>query len=670
MITGRKAFEAKSQAELISAILRDDPPPVDTLVPEVPIAIARTIERCLVKDPEDRWQSASDLLFQLRFSNASSGSRIPAIRLGRSSRWLERAAWTAALVVLGVVLWSQRTETREQPPRAGDVPVRFSLFPAPGVFLSGTDVPLAVSPDGRKLAYVGTSANGVQQLWLRSLDSEEQRALAGTEGASTPFWSPDSQWIGFFAENALKKVRISSGLTQVVAAGVSTFGGATWNRDDVILFPAFRGALARVSAKGGPVSRLAVDEGVQFSPHFLGDQKHFIYAESPAGTLRVGSVDDEPSRTLMTFPVRPSTLGYARGHVFFVQDSTLFARPLDARRLEFSGDPIRIVDGIPVTNPSRAPFSVSEAGVLAFWPSTLGTPSVLRWFDRDGRATPALSTPAQYRGFSLSSDGRRLIFSRIGKSGTDLWLRDVDGGGEIQFTFEGGAVTPQWSPDAVRIAYTGYGQGPPPKLYVRNVKGSEAASLVVESRLPNFASSWSPDGRSIVSVRSTDPAKRHDLWIQRLPDGAAVPLAFNTSSNEFHGKVSPDGRWIAYTTDQSGKDEVWVASFPDGGIPIQVSSGGGSFPQWGAVDEIVYVSKDKKLMTARVDASNDRIVPALPKALFEVAKVIDVDTFLWPSAYPYDVTPDGRRFLIAVSEPDPQTPPVQVIVNWPALLEP
>ena len=356
--------------------------------------------------------------------------------------------------------------------------------------------------------------------------------------------------------------------------------------------------------------------------------------------------------------------------MFFVQDSSLFARPFDEERLEFSGPPIRIVDGIPITTPGRAPFSVSAAGVLAYWPYTLGTPAVLRWFERDGRASTAVDLPAQYRGFALSPEGRRLVFSRISKTGAaDLWLRELDRNSETQLTFEGAAVTPQWSPDATRLAFSGYCQSPPPKLFVRNVTGTAAASHLGDTLLANFASSWSADGRSVISVRAQDPANGHDLWIQQFTDGVAERLPFNTRFNESHGKVSPDGSWIAYTTDESGKNEVWVASFVAGKNRRQVSVGGGRFPQWtNDGSEIVYVSDDKQLMAAPFAGRSGDVQSGPPKALFRIANLIDVDQFLWPTANVFLATSNGRRFLAAVSARDPDAPSISVIVNWPALL--
>jgi serine/threonine protein kinase len=671
-ITGRRAFEATTQAELIGAILRDDAQPIEDLVPDIPLPLARALARCLSKDPDERWQTANDLLFHVRSLSSSSGANVPTSEPPRISRWLERTAWAAIVVasIAGVSYWTRSRDVRDRDSAIGVAPVRFQLSPAEGTFFSGSDVPLALSPDGRQIAYVATAADGTRKLWVRSLYSEQQHDLPGTDGARTPFWSPDSQWLGFFAANTLRKVRVSSGLTQIIASDVSTFGGAAWNVDDVIIFPGFRGGLTRVSAKGGPVSRVTIDEGTHFSPQFLRDGKHFVYASGLPGTIRVGTLGDEPPRTLMTFPVRISTLGYAPGYVFFVQDSTLFARPFDEQRLEFSGDPIPIVDGIPITHPARAPFSVSAAGVLAYWPYPLGTPAVLRWFERDGRASSAVDAPAQYRGFALSPDGHQLMSSRLGETGgSDLWLRDFARNSETQMTFDGTALTPQWSPDASRIVFSGYGPGPPPKLFVRNMTAPGAPSLVAESRVPNFASSWSADGRSVVSVRTQDPANRHDLWIQRLQDGVAERLAFNTPFNESHGKVSPDGHWIAYTTDESGKVEIWVASFPAGESRRQVSLGGGTLPQWGeASKEIVYVSDDKQLMASPFHAGNSGIEIGRPKALFRIANLIDIDQYMWPTFNAYVATSNGQRFLVAVSAFDPEAPPISVIVNWAALL--
>ena len=678
MITGIRAFRAESQARLISAILKDDPRPIVEVAPGVPVPLAQTLSRCLAKDPDERWQTANDLLFQLRSIATSPGAieiREPPPR--RLPLRVERALWTAIVVasVVGTWLWARGRDVRPLTPVHGTTAIRYALSPADGTaFFSGYDLPFALSPDGRHIVYVAVKADATKQLWLHSLYSALEQPIPGTEGASSPFWSPDSQWIGFFAANSLKKVRISSGLVQIVARNVTTYGGAAWNADDVIIFPPTRpGGLSRVSARGGPVLPATTPtEGSHFWPQFLGDGEHFIYVSTIPGRLNVGSLRNEPPRELMKFPVRISSVAYVPGYIFFVQDATLFARPFDEKRLEFSGEPVRIVDGIPVIGFGRAPFSVSAAGVLAYWPYAVGTPSILQWFDRGGRTSAAVDTPAQYIGFAISPDGRQLALSRTGKDGgADLWLRDVARGTEKQLTFDGAAYTPQWSPDGTRVAFSGPGENPPPKLFIKNIADEDPAVRLgaPSPSLPNFASSWSGDGRSVVSVR-LDPASGKDLWVHRLEQSVGEPLPVNTHFNESEGKVSPDNRWMAYVTDESGRDEVWVASFPAGEIRRQVSIGGGTSPQWGdGSREILYLAPEQRLMAAAFDASETGAALGTPRALFRIENLAEEDRSLFfVTRNDYVAASNGQRFLVAIRAKDPHAPSITIVVNWLALL--
>jgi Tol biopolymer transport system component len=672
MITGRRAFPSTNQAQLISAILKDDPQPIVELVPAVPVPLAQTLSRCLAKDPDERWQTANDLLFQLR-SIAASPAALDAreSRARRFSRRIERAVWTAVVVasMVGTFFWARSRDVRSVDAAQGRTAIRYQLRPAEGTaFYSGYDQPFALSPDGRHIVYAGVKADGTKQLWLHSLYSDLEQPMPGTEGANSPFWSPDSQWVGFFAGNSLKKVRVSSGLVQPVASDAFTRGGAAWNANDVIVFRAGPGGFSRVSARGGPVSPVPTRGESGFWPQFLGDGDHFIFATPASGSIHIGSLGNEAPRILMKFPVRISSLAYVPGYIFFVQDATLFARPFDETHLEFSGEPIRFVDGIPIMGPGRAPFAVSAAGVLAYWTYPVGTPAVLQWFERDGRASVAVGTPAQYVGFAISPDARRLVFSRTARNGgADLWLRDLTDGSETQSTFDGAAFTPQWSPDGARIVFTGPGANPPPKLFIKNLADAGAASQVGVSKAANFASSWSGDGLSIVSVR-IEPPNRNDLWVHRLQDAVDERLWFNTRFNESHGKVSPDNHWIAYDTDASGKDEVWVASFPSGEIRRQVSVGGGMSPEWGeGSKEILYIS-DKRLMSARFSAVQTEVDVGTPRALFQIENLADVDPLGLETSNTYVAASNGQRFLVAVRARDPSAPPIHIVVNWMALL--
>jgi len=673
MLTGKSAFGGGSQAGIIGAILRDDPPPLVDTVPHMPPPLARAISRCLAKDPDERWQTANDLLFQLRSIESTVSTVAVATSRARSlPRWVERFAWAAALpaAMVATYIWTQREGTSPSGPNTDPTAIRFTLSPPTGLALHpGYDLPFALSPNGSHIVYVGDKADGTKQLWLRPLTSELEQPIPGTEGANTPFWSPDGQWIGFFAGDELRKVRVSSGIAQLVASNVTTYGGAAWSAGDVIVFPATVGGLSRVSAQGGAVSPITTGEGSHFWPQFLGDGEHFIYAAAGPASIAIGSLGNEPSRTLMKFPVRMSSLAYVPGYVFFVQDRALFARPFDETRLEFSGDAIQILEGIPVTGPGRAAYSVSAAGVLAYWPYPIGRPAVLRWYERSGDASPAVAAAAQYIGFALSPDGHHLLFSRVTKDGgADVWLRELSSGSERRLTFDEASFTPHWSPDGLRFAFTGPGQSPPPKLFVRPVAGTGAAVRVGDSPTANFAASWSGDGGSIISVR-LNAATRHDLWIQGVRDRRAERLPFNTPFNESDGTPSPDGRWIAYVTDESGSDEVWVASFPSGPIRQQVSAGGGKSPQWRADSkELLYVSSDKRLMAVPFRYQQNEVAVGTPQVLFRVDNLAEVDRLVFPTANSYVATSDGQRFLVAERADDPAMPPISVVVNWRALL--
>lgn len=672
MFTGARAFRGDSPARLLSAVLKDDPQPIAELAPEVPPLLAATISRCLAKAPEDRWQTANDLLFHLRtLAAATQPIERPRSTAARRGRSVERAAWVllVAASVAGTWTLAGRRGVPTIAPGQPSATVRFTVAaPAGATFASSEDVPLAVSPDGHHLVYVAAGTDGLRHLWLRALDSDREVMLSGTESANTPFWSPDSQWVGFFAGNSLKKVRVSTGIAQTVASPASTFAGAAWSVRDVILFPAGSGGLSRVSAQGGPLSQATKGQN-QFWPQFLPDGEHYLYAAPPPAKIMIGSLGEEPHRALMSFPLRISALGYAAGYVFYVQDRELFARPFDESRLEFSGEAIRILDQVPVVANGRAPFSVSGAGVLAFWPHPIGQPAILQWFARDGRTTAAaVASPAQYLGFALSPDARQLVFSRVdANGGSDLWLKDVDREGETQLTFDAASFTPQWSPDGSRLLFSGPGQAPPPKMFVRPIAGAGGVSRVGTAGLvPDFASSWIGD--AIVSVR-IDPVNHNDLWVHRISDSSDTRLPVNTAFNESHGKVSPDGQRLAYVSDQSGRDEVWIATFPSGEARRQVSTAGGTAPQWGKGGrELFYLSPGRELMIASMAGGPGGVAVADPRALFQMPNLVTEGQVLMPTSNNYLVAPDGERFLAAVSARDPNLPPISIVVNWPALV--
>jgi Tol biopolymer transport system component len=492
--------------------------------------------------------------------------------------------------------------------------------------------------------------------------------VAGTEDANTPFWSPDGAWVGFFSRHRLLKVRVSDRRVVTIATHVSTMAGASWSVDGVILFTGGPGGLSRVSAEGGAVTPATTDEGSHFWPQFIGDGRHFLYAAAIPGEIRLGSLTGEPPRAVMKVHLNPSSLVYTRGYLFFGRDSKLFARAFDESTLDFVGEPVELLAGVPVTQLGRMPFSVSAAGPLAVWPYPGGTPATLRWFTETGAAAYVVETPARYVGVALAANARRLAFSRRNvNGGADVWVRDLGGSTETQMTFNGGAFAPRWSADGGRVVFTSAAKVPP-RLLIKSLQQPTGDVELGGSHLPAFASSWSGDGSRIVTVR-IDPATRDDLYVDGLRDGRAERLPMNTAANEYQAVVSPDDRWLAYVTDESGRDEVWVASFPSGQIKRQVSIDGGTSPQWiGRGRELAYLSQRKWLTIRSFVGMGSDIALGAPRELFDAASFIETTPLVTPTANAYAAAVDGRRFLAAVRANDPAVPPIQLIVNWRTLL--
>lgn len=669
MITGRRAFHGVTREALVASVGHDEPPPLRDLVPAVPERLARTLARCLTKEPDERWQTANDLLFELRSLSTAATDHVVTGHPTRMRVWTERAIWAAALgaaLLLSMFSGSGPAEIAEAP--AADI--RFELWAERDTsYASGFDVPFALAPDGRSLAYVAVGRDSVKRLWIRTLDATAGGAIevAGTEDANTPFWSPDGVWVGFFSRQRLLRVRVSDRRVQVIATHVSTMAGATWSTDGVILFTGGPGGLSRVPAEGGPVVPVTSDEGSHFWPQFIGDGRHFFYAAAIPGEIRLGSLTGEPSRVVMKVSLNPSSLVYTRGYLFFGRDSKLFARPFDESTLDFVGEPVELLGGIPVTQLGRMPVSVSAAGPLAVWPYPGGTPATLRWFTETGASVPVVETPERYVGVALSGDARRLAVSRRSvDGGANVWIRDL-GSAETQMTFDGGAFAPRWSADGSRLVFTST-RKVPPRLLIKSLRQPSNDVELGGSRLPAFASSWSSDGSKIVTVR-IDPTTRDDLYVDHLQDGRSEQLPMNTAANEYHAVVSPDDRWLAYVTDESGRDEVWIASFPSGQIRRQVSTDGGTSPQWTERGgELAYVSQ-RKWLTVRSFAGMDAgIALGPPRELFDASAFVETTPLVTPTANAYTAAVDGRRFLAAVRATDPAVPPIQLIVNWRALL--
>ena len=671
MATGRRVFSGSSQASLISSIMTSEPPAISTVEPMTPPALDRIVSTCLAKDPEERWQSAADLARELEWIARGRSEAVPAGSRVSLSRRRELLAW--ALFAIATIAAAWLAIRRLPPGNAEKIPVRFHVAsPEQTTFnVLGRDAgPVAVSPDGSRLTFVATTSEGLKLLFVRPLGSFSAQPLAGTEGASYPFWSPDSRFIGFFAEGKLKKIEARGGPAQVLANSPLGRGG-TWNRDGVILFaPGVYDPLYRVSVAGGKatqVTRIAEPER-EFShrwPQFLPDGRHFIYLKwctvpGPArteDTVLVGSLDSQESTVL--FQANSKCSYSPPGYILYIRDETLLSVPFDAQLRRMTGTPRPLVEHVLYyPNTGNAAFSVSDNGVLAYQAGAKPVVSELDWYDRSGKKIGSVSTPGDYEDPRVSPDGSLVAVNRIDPSvGTaNIWLLAVGGESAGRFTFSSSfdhnAV---WSPDGGRIAFDTQRNGPA-DIYIKAVGGGADEEPLLRSPEAKSPTDWSPDGRSLVYER-LDPKTKSDLWVLPLEgDRTPVPL-IRTEFNEVDGRISPDGHWIAYSSDDSGRWEVYVASFPKPIGRWQVSSGGGSQPVWRRNGtELFYLGADRKLMA----------VPATLGARFEAGppRVLFPTRSRYTGNFAYDVSADGQRFLVNTLVGAEAMPPIAVVLNW------
>jgi Tol biopolymer transport system component len=691
MIAGRAPFSGATASDCIAAILKDEPPELSETNQKVTPALEKIVRRCLEKKLEQRFQSASDLCFALEALSTSSGSRpesqlytqaaLPAVAENAgalSVRNRERLAWLTALLalLLGMLGFAWGYFTRQHV--TNDAPeMKYSILPPEN---SSFDQ-LAVSPDGRYLGFTA-AIGGKVQLWVRALDSTEARALAGTQGARFPFWSPDSRFIGFFADSRLKKIEVTGGPVQTLCAVERPFGGA-WSRDGVILFGQGVVGLMRISATGGETTQMTSpdksdQEIAHVYPTFLPDGRHFLYTimsgRKETRGVYLGSLDGTLKQRLLDnvtvikyLAAVPSDTTYGAGWMLFERDGALLARPFDTSQLDFTGELFLLSDkvGSDVVSLYYPTFSVSDTGVLVFDPSHKRQRRQYRWVDRRGQLINSLDVPAGLYNSWLSPDEKRFIADRLDPQTDtyDIWLCDVSGINARRFSIDPASdFCPIWSPDGSRIVWISNRDGIT-NLYQKAASGAGEDTLLLKSESPKLPTDWSQDGRFII-YRQYDPKTKWDVWFLPVTgSGEGVPVV-RTEANEVAATLSPDGQWLAYSSDVSGQFEVWVQSFPGGGGKRQVSTGGGTGPRWRRNGwELFYYAGDGKTMAAPVRSGESLEVGAMVP-LFEFRAGT-----LQATITPYAVTADGQRFLInAVVDTEPNAP-LTVVVNWTADLK-
>jgi Tol biopolymer transport system component len=655
MVTGRQPFQGEDVSETLAAVIKEEPS-----WQLVPMQVRRLLQSCLEKNPKRRLRDIGDAWRLLDDTQLSTHA--PA----RS--WLP---WSAAALfaIVGALafwaLWHASPPSRELKQFQLLLPEKVNI----GRF--------TVSPDGRWIAFTAAGADGVRRLWVRAVDSLEMHPLRGTEGAdpSPPFWSPDSRFIGFGATRRLKRIDISGGPPMPICDATGTVSGS-WNKNDEIIFAV--ATIMRVPASGGvPLAVTALDQSRNESRHvlpvFLPDGQHFLYTRisntAENSGIAIGSINSAPAQQSSKLLVQTAFgAAYApsrdphRGHLLFLRDQVLMKQTLDLDKLELTGEPSVLVEPIG-TYFNAGLFSVSMNGVLVYRTGISGTTDTqLTWFDSQGKPLGTVAEPAPFGQLSLSPDGSRAAMGRLdAQGGSDIWIVDLQRNAISRFTFGSGTASadPVWSPDSSRIIFQSNRTGVY-DLYEKSTTGTDDGTLIQPSPYGKFPTSWSRDKRFLLYQTVSDPKRKNDIWVLPLEgDRKATPL-LATEYEERGGQFSPDGHFVAYVSNKSGRPEVYVLGFSGKweGREWPVSKGGGGQPRWRRDGRaLFYLSTDGTITQVEVNTSAGFQAGAV-EPLFKVAFAVG------PPGFAYDVTGDGKRFLIAVPiEHDTQTP-FTVELNW------
>jgi len=677
MVTGKRAFEGKSQLSVLAAILDKEPEPIRSAQPLTPPELERVVETCLAKDPDSRWQSAGDVGRQLRWISGAPAKTLPiAPAESKTFRIAAIALGAALLLVLAGFAYTYLNRPVARSIRASIPPPENATFDFVGDFAG----PPVLSPDGTHVAFAARREKEASALWVRNLESGAVDKLGGTDGGYSPFWSADSRSVAFFSNDGkLKKISASGGPTTSLADAPNARGG-TWNQDNVILFsPDYRGALFKVSGNGGTATQVTTIDLAKHTTHrwpsFLPDGKHFLYfATHHSGGVReqngiyLGSLDAKDSKLVLA---TDSPGLYAAGNLIFHNQSVLMAQKFDPATGALSGDPTTIADDVQYdTGTWRTSFSVSDNGVLVYEPDPIKGSIVsigLKWMDRTGRILGQASEPDSYKAAVLSPDGKKLAVS-VGDPIADIWVLDLERNLRTRVTFDPSThLTASWSPDGHRLAYSTQTGTFGASIHVKDANGAGQDQLLIAPPTPTggvISPQWSPDERYLVYHQQDGPVgatvQAIDLKGDSKPLTVVKPEAPQASI--VHHKLSPDGKWLVYSSTDSGREEIYVTKFPTGNGRWQISRNGGTCPIWrGDGKEIYYYGSDSTLVAVEVNVVNDNLEVGAAHSLFPARRI-------FPIGNPFDVTADGKKFLLMMPPPGSQSP-MTLVVNWTSALD-
>jgi Tol biopolymer transport system component len=661
MLIGERLFKGDDTVQVLSNVLQQ---PID--LDRVPAKFRTLLARCLDRNPKDRLRDIGETRFWLGKGGTGVPPQADSLPHKPPTKWLRPVvAAVLCVVVLGLGNIAYQ-HIREEAPRVE----RFPVLPPENVRAKNAgDIP-QISPDGRRIVMsVLIDGQASASLWLRDLDSLNGRILPGTSGASYPFWSPDSRRVGFFADNKLKKIDVNGGPALTLFDAPAGRGGS-WNQNDVIVYGRLQSGLFRVSAAGGmPVALTELDTTVEFShrmPWFLPDGRHFLYTarsgDAQKTRIYADSIDAKPGvKTRKEVVAADSNAVYVSGYLLFVRERTLMAQPFDASKIQTTGDAVPIAEQVSYfPGDSLSHFSVSRNGRLVYASGDAGgDKKQLTWFDRNGESRGTVGMPSNVGWASISPDGSTVATDLTDTTGSrDIWLYDLARGKDTRFTFgPGWNAWPVWSGDGSRIAFTavrGLGVG----RYVKASNGVGAAEAVEKDPRTVRIDDWSRDGRYIIE-QASDPKTRSDIWVvPRFGDKKPFPY-LNSEYTEANARLSPNGQWLAYVSDESKRPEVYVQTFPEHGGMWQISHNGGNYPVWSRDGhELYFIGTDRKLMAVEVKGAGKSFQWSGLKPLFEVV-----------ASAQFDVGKDGR-FLIQVPVDQAATNvPMTVVLNWQAGLK-